>query len=231
MKKTLIAAMIAAAFAPALAMAEAGDLVVRVRAVHINPDEDSKLGSLTNANVGAGTLAAGAELAVDSNTIPELDLSYYITKNIAAELILATGTSHDVSIVNSAGVGLGNQALGSVNLLPPTLTVQWHFLPDQTFDPYIGAGVNFTRALDRNLHTTGNLPIHIDRNNWGWALQAGVDINLKDGWIINADVKKAFISTDVTISTNAGATWTKIDELDIDPWIFGIGIGKRFNLF
>ncbi len=227
MKKTLIVALIAAAFAPAMAFAEAGDFVVRLRAVHVSPDEDSQLGSIGAAAV-PGAFAAGAELAVDSNTIPEIDFSYYITKNIAAELILAVGTRHDVSITGNGGA-LGNQPLGSVNLLPPTLTLQWHFLPDQTFDPYIGAGVNYTRALDRNLATTAvltGLPIHIDRNSWGLAFQAGVDFNLKDGWQINADIKKAFIGTDVKV--NAGAGFVKIDDLDIDPWLFGIGIGKRF---
>jgi outer membrane protein len=225
MKKTLIVALIAAAFAPAMAFAEAGDFVVRLRAVHVAPDEDSQLGSDSAAAGLGAAIGAGSELTVGSNTIPEIDFSYYITKNIAAELILAVGTRHDVSIAGNAGA-LGNQPLGSVNLLPPTLTLQWHFLPDQTFDPYIGAGVNYTRALDRNLATTGGLPIHIERNSFGLAFQAGVDVNLKDGWQINADIKKAFINTEVTV--NAGAGFVKIDDLDIDPWLFGIGIGKRF---
>jgi outer membrane protein len=228
MKKTLLVLAIAAAFAPTLAMAEAGDIVVRLRGAYVSPDEDSKLGS-TSAAAGLGAnISSGAKLSVDGNVIPEIDFSYYITKNIAAELILAIGTRHDVSITGNTGA-LGNQPLGSVNMLPPTLTLQWHFLPDQTFDPYLGAGVNYTRALDRNLATTKvipGLPIHIDRNMFGLAFQGGVDINLKDGWQINADVKKVYMSTDVSV--NAGAGFVKIDSLDIDPWIFGIGIGKRF---
>lgn len=227
MKKTLLVLAVAATMAPTLAMAEAGDIVVRLRGAYVSPDEDSQLGSVGGASV-PGAFSSGAKLSVDGNTIPEIDFSYYITKNIAAELILATGTRHDVSIKGNTGA-LGNQPLGSVNLLPPTLTLQWHFMPDQTVDPYLGAGVNYTRALDRNLGTTAaipNLPIHIDRNSLGLAFQAGVDVNLKDGWLINADLKKAFISTDVTV--NAGAGFVKIDNLDIDPWIFGVGIGKRF---
>lgn len=228
MKKILMVALITAAFAPAMAGAEAGDFVVRLRAVHISPDEDSQLGS-DSASVGLGpAISAGSELTVDSNTIPELDLSYYITKNIAAELILAVGSRHDVNISGNVGA-LGNQPLGSVNVLPPTLTLQWHFLPDQMFDPYIGAGVNYTRFLDRNLATSAvlpGLPIKVDRNSFGLAFQAGVDVNLQDGWMINADVKKVFINTEVKV--NAGAGFVKIDDLDIDPWVFGIGIGKRF---
>lgn len=228
MKYTLLALAISAAIAPSLANAEAGDFVVRIRAANVSPDESSKLGS-QSAAVGLGAVVSpGAKLKVDGNTIPELDLSYYITKNLAAELILAIGTRHDVSITGNTAA-LGNQPLGSVNMLPPTLTLQWHFMPDQTFDPYVGAGLNYTIAMDRSLATTQvvpGLPIRIDRNMFGAALQAGFDINLKDGWQINADVKKVWMSTDVKI--NAGAGYVKIDELDIDPWVFGIGIGKKF---
>lgn len=221
MKKIVLAALVAAAFAPSFAMAEAGDFVVRVRAVNINPDEDS--GPFT------GPLAADTtgHLTVDSNTIPEIDFSYYITKNIAAELILATGSRHDVDLAGSSA-GL-NAALGSVNVLPPTLTVQWHFLPDQTFDPYVGAGVNYTRFMDSSLtHPAGPFPIKVDKNSFGFALQAGIDINLKDGWLINADVKKLWIDTDVKIDMGGGAGFQKIDSLDIDPWVFGLGFGKKF---
>ncbi len=116
--------------------------------------------------------------------------------------------------------------------MPPTLTVQWHFNPDQTFDPYVGAGVTYSRSLDHNLTfqkgaLTGQ-PIKIDDNMFGAALQAGVDINLKDGWLINADVKYAWLDTDVKAQLAPGAAWTKIDSLNIDPWVIGIGIGKKF---
>jgi outer membrane protein len=228
MKKIVIAALVAAAFAPALAQADAGDFVVRLRAVDVRPDVSSKLGADSGA-VGLGAaVSPGAQLDVNSNVIPELDLSYYITKNIAAELILAVGTRHDVSIKDNTGA-LGNQPLGSVNLLPPTLTAQWHFMPDQTFDPYVGAGLTYSRAMDNKLATTAaipGLPIRIDRNSWGPAIQAGFDINLKDGWLINADVKKVWLNTDVKI--NAGAGYVKIDSLDLDPWVIGVGFGKKF---
>jgi outer membrane protein len=229
MKKTLIAMMLASAFAPSMAAAEAGDWVVRARAVSVSPNESSDLGKTVNKNVAPGAMSPGAELAVDSNVIPELDVSYYFTKHIAAELILATGTRHDVSIKGDANAVVGNQNLGSVDALPPTLLLQWHFNPDQTFDPYVGAGINYTRMLDRNLQlesgALAGTKIKVDADSWGYALQAGLDINLKDGWLINADVKYINIETDVKLKV---AGWTKIDELDINPWVFGVGIGKKF---
>lgn len=227
MKKTLLAILMASAFAPAVAMAEQGDWVVRLRAANISPDEDSNL----SATVGGTTLTG--ELTVDSNTIPEFDISYYVTKNIALELILAFGSKHDVNLTKSALNGAStpalNENLGEVNLLPPTLTVQWHFNPDQMIDPYVGAGVNYTRFMDKNLkHSVGG-DIDVDRNSFGLALQAGVDINLKDGWLLNADVKKLWIDTDVHFSHGNGLfPKQKIDSLDIDPWVFAVGFGKKF---
>ncbi|HEY0842774.1 OmpW/AlkL family protein [Methylotenera sp.] len=229
MKKSVLVLAIAAVFAPMLAQAEAGDWVVRVRAANVSPNEDSKLGKTVNKNV-ANVMSPGAELSVDSHTIPELDISYYITKNIAAELILATGSKHDVSIKGDANATVGNQLLGSVDALPPTLTAQWHFNPDQTIDPYVGAGINYTNFLDKKLNirqgALAGSKIKVDNDSWGYALQAGVDVNLKDGWLINADVKYVTIDTTVKLKTASG--WTKIDSLDINPWVFGIGIGKKF---
>jgi outer membrane protein len=238
MKKSLLVLALAAAFIPTLAQAEAGDWVVRLRATNINPSESSKLGEKTNAAYGSpsgpGSLSNtlygsdSANLEVDSNTIPELDISYYFTKNIAAELILALGTKHDV---DTSGNGVKHK-LGEVNLLPPTLTLQWHFNPDQTFDPYVGAGVSYIRAMDNGLNYEGIAPIRIDRNSWGPALQAGLDINLPDRWLLNLDVKKIWFDTDVKLNAAvlgpSAAGWRKIDELDIDPWVVSVGFGKKF---
>lgn len=237
MKKTLLAvALTAAVFAPIAAQAEAGDIVVRLRATNVNPDESSNLGKDTIKAYGQGIAdalyganSAGANLKVDDNTIPEIDFTYYFTKNIAAELILAVGTRHDVSI-SQQGPALFKKGLGSVNLLPPTLTAQWHFMPDQTFDPYVGAGAAYVLGMDRRLTARtalGNEPIHIDRDMFGPALQAGFDVNLTDKWLVNFDVKKVWFDTDVKLNVN-GTGWKKIDSLDIDPWVVSIGIGKKF---
>ena len=236
MKKSLLVVALLSAFSPMLAHAEAGDIVVRLRATNVNPNTKSTLGETTDAAYGAGTAAdfygsATADLQVGKNTIPELDISYYLTKNIAAELILAVGTRHSVNVSSAGDVAAD---LGKVNLLPPTLTAQWHFNPDQTIDPYVGAGGAFVLGLDRKLTAaytpvttpTSYLPIRIDRSAFGAVMQAGFDVNLQDKWLINFDVKKIWVNTDVKL--DAGSGYKKIDNLDLNPLVLSVGIGKKF---
>jgi len=232
MRKTILALSLASAFMPMLAQADAGDWVVRVRAVNVSPNEDSDLGKTLNANI-ASVMSPGAELKVSDKVIPELDISYYFTNNIAAELILATGTRHNVRVDGDALTTVGDQDLGSVNLLPPTLTAQWHFNPGAKIDPYVGAGINYTLFMDKKLKVNkGPLAGHkikVDSDSWGWALQAGVDVNLDDGWLVNFDVKYIDLDTDVKMQDPLAANaWKKIDDLDINPWVIGVGVGKKF---
>jgi outer membrane protein len=178
------------------AQAAQGDWLGRARVIYINPDASS----------------SALNLDVNSKVAPELDFSYFVTHNIALELILAT-RKHDVS---SAGVNIG-----SVKHLPPTLTVQYHFLPDQKFRPYVGAGLNYTRFYDINLL---NGAATVDKSSWGPALQVGADIEINKRFFFNVDIKRIWMDTDVKL-TATGATVT---NLKIDPWIFGIGVGMKF---
>ncbi|MEM7569706.1 MAG: OmpW family outer membrane protein, partial [Pseudomonadota bacterium] len=126
MKTFQVAAACGLAALPALiatpAAAEAGDWLIRARAIMIAPNESS-----------TGVLPAfpGGEVSVDNAIMPELDFTYFITNNIATELILAT-TNHDISgEMDLAGLG----EIADTWVLPPTLTLQYHFLPDAAVRP------------------------------------------------------------------------------------------------
>lgn len=185
------------------ASAEEGKFMVRFRGIIVEPDESAKL------NV------AGADVDIDTAIVPELDLTYFFTDNIAAELILAT-TPHDIS---GTGAIAGADA-GDVWLLPPTLTLQYHMPLGNGFKPYVGAGINYTIFYNEDAGQFDSIKYD---DAFGYALQAGVDYELGNGWLVNADVKKLFLETDVSI--NGGAVR---GEVDIDPWIFGLGVGYRF---
>ena len=140
-----------------------------------------------------------------------------------AELILGT-SMHTASVVDST---LGNVDLGTVRLLPPTLTLQYHFLPKGKYSPYLGAGLNYTIFYDK-AGGPGNGAVEVNdidySNSLGYAFQAGIDIQVDDRWYFNVDVKKIFLDTDINL--NQGAV--RVNDADIDPWIFGAGIGYRF---
>lgn len=197
-KKYVLAA---AALASVLSMnsfaqaAPEGKWLVRVRAVHL--DSANKDGT-------------GLDLAINNKWLPEVDVSYFFTPNIAAELVLTVPQKHTVSA--------GGTPIGSLRELPPTLLGQYHFTGFQGFRPYLGAGVNYTRFSSVNLPTG----VTIDRNSFGPALQAGVDIPIAKNLVLNLDVKKVWIRTDVA------AGGVDIGKFKVDPVLFGVGIGCRF---
>ena len=204
------------AFLPAFALAKsAGDFVVRMRAIGVIPDE----GGAAND----GTTVINGDTSLDTDVVPELDFTYFLTDNIAAELILAT-TIHQASVVGST---LGNVDLGTVRLLPPTLLLQYHFLPKGDISPYVGAGINYTIFYDKS-GGAGNSAVTVSSidysNGFGYAFQVGVDFKIDDKWHLNADMKKIFLKTDINL--NRGAV--KVNDADVDPWIIGVGVGYTF---
>ncbi|PIW29700.1 MAG: OmpW family protein [Rhodospirillales bacterium CG15_BIG_FIL_POST_REV_8_21_14_020_66_15] len=201
----LALALAGAAAAPAAA-AEPGDILMRLRGIGFMTDTDGT------------TDALGGRASTSDDYVPELDFTYFFTKSISAELILAT-TKHRVSVRDSTS---GNLDLGTVRALPPVLTLQYHFNPDGTWNPYVGAGVNYTITYADKKGPSVNRVSYSDE--FGYAFQAGVDYKLNDKWSLNFDVKKVFVSTD--IKANGGAINAK--GTDLDPWVVGIGVGYKF---
>jgi outer membrane protein len=177
---------------------------VRVRAIGVLPDED------------ASVTPIGGDVKIDNAYVPEVDISYFFTKNIAAELILATA-KHEVK---NDGSALGDIDLGSAWILPPTLTLQYHFSPEETFSPYVGAGVNYTFFYNED---SGDMASVRYDDGFGVALQAGMDYKLDEHWLLNFDAKKLWLNTDVSINSGAVSA-----DVDLDPWIIGVGVGYRF---
>lgn len=200
MAATLLAANPAAAQTAEFKTKQAGDILIRGRVLGVVPDED----------VDSNTLAG--EGKIDNDAIPELDFSYFVTDNIALELIAGT-SQHDVTWNDG-------KDLGSVRLLPPTLTLQYHFMPESRWSPYIGAGVNYTFFYDSEPGEFSSVKYD---DGFGYAFQAGFDYAISGPWSLNVDIKKIYLDTDVSVNNGA----VKADA-DIDPWLFGVGIGYRF---
>ena len=114
--------------------------------------------------------------------------------------------------------------IGTFKHLPPTLTVQYHFLPDGMVRPYVGAGVNYTRISSVALNVPGVGDLDLESSSLGGALQVGVDVKVADNLFVNLDVKKVWISSDVMLKS----TGAKVSSVTLDPIAFSVGIGYRF---
>ena len=185
----------------AFAQQAEGPWLVRVRAVNLD---------------SANKDSTGLDLSINNKVIPELDISYFFTPNIAAELILTYPQKHDL---RSGGVDIG-----SLKHLPPTLLAQYHFTNFGGFKPYVGVGINYTNFSSVNFDPAVQAALNpsIKRNSWGAALQVGFDIPLTKQLSLNFDVKKVYIKTDVYSGD------VKAGTFKVDPVLVGVGLGYRF---
>ena len=176
---------------------------VRVRGIGIFADGDGMVNGTS------------LETDVGNAVTPEVDVTYFFTKNIAAELIAATA-QHEVSA--------GANDLGETWILPPTLTLQYHFTPDNKFSPYVGAGINYSLFYGED-DGTGFDDLDVS-GGFGLAAQAGFDYWLNDNWGVNFDVK--YVDLEVDVDVDLGTTALSADDVDLNPWIVGVGTSYRF---
>lgn len=177
--------------------------MVRARIIDVAPAESST------------TSLAGTEIGAGNGITPEVDVTYFFTDHIAAELIAAT-SQHDIKTK-----GTTNLDLGSVWALPPTVTAQYHFNPFGQYRPYVGAGLGYLVWYGEDDFGAGVTDVEYD-NGFIYALQAGMDVAVDDHWVVNADIKKMFHNVDARVNGAVTA------DVDLDPWVFGMGVGYRF---
>jgi outer membrane protein len=196
-----VLAVACGAAVPLVAQAQNAPWLVRVRAVNIDSENKD---------------STGLDLSINNKIIPEVDISYFFTPQIAAELVLTYPQKHDIRS--------GGTTIGSLKHLPPTLSLQYHFTEMGAIKPYLGAGLNYTRFSSVEFDPAVVAALHpsIDNNSFGFSLQAGVDYSINKSTYLNFDIKKVQIRTDVS---SAG---TKVGEFKVDPWLVGFGVGWRF---
>ncbi len=211
-KKILLVVAVALLVLPALAEAQ-GNWIFRVRGINVSPNDSS-----------SEILDTGTHITVASRSSFEIDVTYMFSEHVGLEVIAAT-TRHDLA---TSGGALGGANAGSVKVLPPTITLQYHF-GGGSIRPYAGIGLNFTYFysydLSDDLADLGITDVGFS-NSFGLAGDIGLDFGLGDNWLVNLDVKYIMISTDARLKVGSDTLDTV--KVDINPWVFGVGIGYRF---
>ena len=180
---------------------------MRLRGIVVAPNDDSGLISLHTG--GVATSLTGSGVGVNNSFTPEVDITYMFQNNWGIEIIAAL-TNHDVALTG-------------------TVTLQYHFMPENKIRPYVGVGVNFTAffgedATDALEAMIGPVTVNT-KNSWGWSAQIGADFEYKDNWFFNVDLKFIDINTTANLNTVVG---NLLVDVDIDPFVIGVGIGYKF---
>ena len=218
---------------------QAGDIIFRTGAVTVDPNESSSNVSL---NVDPTLAQQGWKVGVDSDTQLGLSGTWMMTDHFALSLLAATPFQHDLY-----GAGSLPRAadLGSTKHLPPTLTLQYYPLQnDSMIQPYVGVGVNYTIFFEEKTSETLNGAIngHLGSNavdstdmelddSFGLAAEIGVDIRLNDEFGINAGIWYADIDTTAKIDAfdvNGAKLGTAKVDVEIDPMVYMVGFTYNF---
>ena len=186
------------------AIAQENPWMVRARATHLNWDNGQSTATINQS---------GLDVKAKNKTIPELDVTYFFSKNIAAELVLSYPQRVEVTAVSGS--------LGTVTAIPPTLLAQYRFTQFGPLKPYVGAGINYTRFGSRNL---GADDYSVEKSSVGYAAQIGADYMLTKNWGINLDVKYLQIETDVIVNSSGASAGT----LKLSPISTSVGVTYKF---
>ena len=191
--------------------ASASAFVVKVGVADVVPQ--SNTGSI---------LGGAASLDIGNSVRPSITGEFMITPNLGVELLAAWPFRNTIKATSPA-LGLKGDKVATVDVLPPTLSLQWHFLPDKTVSPFIGVGVNYTIMFDEdtNIGPLAGNNVDID-NSWGVAAHVGVDFNLEKNWLITADLRWIQMRNDVKLNGAYAGT------VDVNPWVWGLSVGYRF---
>ena len=195
----LLAVAAGMAFAPLAGAHEQGDKLLRVGIGTVDPKSSN------------GDIAS-----VDSGTTLVFNGTYMFSPNLGLEVLAALPFSHDIKLAE------GGTKVGETKHLPPTVSLQYHFDTAGAFDPYVGAGLNYTVFFDEK--TTGPLEgsdLDLDAS-FGLAAQLGFDYSFSDTMYLNFDARWINIETDAELDGAA------LETVEIDPLVYSLTLGWRF---
>ncbi|WP_043530236.1 OmpW/AlkL family protein [Litchfieldella xinjiangensis] len=184
----------------------AGDIYTRVGIAKVAPKD-------SNGSLADGTI----DVDVKNELGLAFTLGYRFHDKLGVELLAALPFEHEIDL-DAAGTDIN----ASTKHLPPTLTLQYYPLggTDARVQPYLGAGINYTRFSDEEIGIDG-AELELD-SSWGAAGLIGVDLLINDNWALNAAAWYLDIDTDASLGGN------DLGTVNIDPIVVMGGISYRF---
>jgi outer membrane protein len=217
---------------PALAH-EAGQWILRGGVGTVMPKGDN----LRLPEIVIDPLTINGTVQVDDGTSLTLSGTYMFTENWAFDILAAWPFKHDIDLDATVSDGKTTESatvpFGKVEHLPPTFSVQYHFAPQASFQPYVGLGVNYTTFVSEDLKQevidAGITDFSLD-DSFGVAAQAGADWVFSGQWLVNFDFRWISIEADLeaTVDDGTGPAKGDLGTVKIDPWVFAVNVGYRF---
>ena len=205
------------AFSPQAAWAQDSEefkrWAVSLNATRVFVDEDAPDITL------AGGPVPGSNVRIGDATSATVDIGYFFTPNIAADLFLGVPATAEI---DGAGSLEPLGTLAKVNYGPVILSAQYHLNNLGRVHPYLGVGVGRIVFLNERDRALANFSID---DSWAPAAQVGVRYELGAEWMLNADVRYVPFSTHATGSLGGAPVRTR---LDIDPILTSAGVTYRF---
>lgn len=176
--------------------------------------------SSTTGIQGIG-IPAGADAETGDATTLIFVYERTLTPNIGVELVLGIPPKISAKATGSVAF-LGDDILTAKNVAPTLLFNYYFGQPGDTWRPYLGAGINYTRFTDiqSTLPTTS---IEMS-DSVGLAVQAGVNYAVSPSWGLFASVARVDVKSDLVAVTSTVLTTT----IDFKPVTYSAGAWFRF---
>lgn len=206
---------------------EAGNALVKGFWLNVNPADDSS--TLNSSNLG---LLSDSYTNLDTAWTLGLSLGYQVKDHWAVEFSMPVPSQHNLKSYGAELAGYAPGTIAEARMLPLSTLLQYHFIPDGQIRPYVGAGMHYTQFLDvkssyslnRGLNGVSNLSLD---GGAGWAIQAGVDFAVGEDWLLSLDAK--YLSLESSLEFDSQTFGHVSTDIDVSPWIIGLGIGRRFE--
>lgn len=174
--------------------------------------------SKTTGVVGPG-IPAGADAETGDATTVIFVGERLLTPNIGVEFVL--GVPPKITAQATGSVAFLGEVLSARNVAP-TLLFNWHFgQTGDTWRPYVGLGLNYTKFTD--VQTPYGWDVQLS-DSWGAAAQAGIDYAIDKRWGVFASVAVLKVKSDL-VATGATVLQTTID---FRPIVYSAGVAYRF---